>query len=319
MFTAIADFSDLDKTVANLVRALRPRTVNYIAALKAKKQVKKKYAERFKAQTNRGSKWQTAKREAEMMGGGKGFPLGPEPGFLTGTTYRSITAEADNNSGRVFPKGIWPKGSGQISPSRASGQVGYDPNTGTQTFEASSEGDHVDLCFKWSMASGLEYKFWGGGPPKYIEAQPMVNIRYGGVREIQWNFLNEDDVSSVRAVVDEMIRHNITGNISALKALYKRTIKDPKLHIRGEVIEAEAPVAVIAAGAESFKEVELNEMSQLINGQIADIRESMKGGRMTSWKQNYSGPSSINGVKDERRTSTGRISRAIKKRLRYLY
>ena len=279
MFTAVADFTELDNTVANLVAALHPKNVHGISALKGRKQVKKKYAERFKSQTRRGSNWQVAKREAELLSKGGGFPLGPEPGFLTGTTYKSIVAEADSSSGRIYPKGIWPKGVGQVSASRETGEAGYDPNTGESTFEGGSEAAHVALCFKWSMASGLEYRFWAGGAPKYVESQQMTTMRYGGVREIKWNFLNNDDVTQVCKAVEEMLRHNISGNRAALKGLYKRTATDPKLHIREELFDFQQPEE-LGAGKESFVEVEMDEMTQLLNSQIRDIQESVAGGRM---------------------------------------
>src|SRR3972149_3415723 len=104
------DWTEVDGAINRLITAIQPKHVHNLSAKTAYRQVKTKYPERWRSQVNTDSIWQQVKQE--IQGQGKGFGsfltglgFAGEPGFLTGTTYKSITAESDYRKGRVYPKG----------------------------------------------------------------------------------------------------------------------------------------------------------------------------------------------------------------------
>jgi len=196
------DFREVDATINRLITAMSPKMVNSLATRVARKQVKGKYAERFRTQTNSESNWQERKREA-ALGEGR-FPYGPEPGFLTGTTFNSITAESGQDGGKVFLKGMWPQGSGHVS--------------------MRDESNHVLACFKWST-EGLEFLFSDMARPKYPPPQKLDTIDYTseGGRKIEWMYLDDQDVDMVTKSVENLLLAAAENNPSLTKSLFEET------------------------------------------------------------------------------------------------
>lgn len=98
----IADFTDMDRVMGRLMSAMDEKRIHRVASKIARHQILKDYKDRWAELSPKKTRWQSRKKAL----------LGVGPGFLTGTTIRSITDEYDEHMGRVFLAGRWPQGSG---------------------------------------------------------------------------------------------------------------------------------------------------------------------------------------------------------------
>ena len=197
------DWTEVDRAMGRLMAAIQPKRIHAIAASVAKNQVISKYAGRWASQTD-DTRWQRTKKEIQDFAvgveGKKGFPLGIKPGFLTGTTFKSISMESDAQNGRVLLKGRWPQGSDCVA-SYMLQQLSEDGNE-----ENSSR--YPDKYFKWGP-DGLEFNLgWWGGSPKYVRSSDLKGMQY--VANQQWMYLDDEDIAKITDVLDRSLANAIT-------------------------------------------------------------------------------------------------------------
>lgn len=197
-FGIVANFKEIDETAGRLMAAMRPGNLHQVGANRAYQQVKGKYRKRFASQVNKQSQWQQWKSKAFGTS---------EPGFLTGTTYDSITPDFGEQEARVFLEGVWPKGNQQL--------VNVTDKGGVST------------CVKWG--EGGDFEFSGfylssqrGPGPWYVPSEKMENKFYGQRdidtrrkgKEIKFMFLDDEDISLVLGDMDKVLQGGINGDKS---------------------------------------------------------------------------------------------------------
>ncbi len=212
-YTLQIDYAEVNATMARVMGAMRPEAIHNVASRRAWYQVKTKYADRWKSQVNSESYWQQAKRGAnDGMSASDGMPLGSDPGFLTGTTFRAITANAGPGGGVVSLEGMWPEGTGCVTNSES--------------------------MFKWGDNSGLEYFIHhgyaaaagafnadkgapGSGGFTYIPKQNIATMKYESNAE--WMYLDGQDISLILKDIAGVINSKIQNRASMAQAVKDAT------------------------------------------------------------------------------------------------
>jgi len=214
-----ADLSEVSKAINNLVSVIAPANVHNLAGKRAFRQVKGKYAARFRAQVNEQSDWQLFKKDIPL-------PMGSDPGFFTGTTYNSIRWSADDDLCRVFLEGMWPQGSfawpeeseSPKKPGDTSGNLGAESpdrlsaadlesihsETG-QVHWGGKKGGKTNAVFV-NVPSSEGRGFYG-----YIKAEPLETKKYGKDGRIKFMYLDQEDVNLIRGDMEGMLRAAIQG------------------------------------------------------------------------------------------------------------
>lgn len=221
------DWTEVDGAINRLLTAVQPAHINNLAARTAWKQVKTKYPGRWRSQVKvsskgEGSWWQQAKQK--IQGEGKGFgsyltglDFAGKPGFLTGTTYRSITAESDYRRGRVYPKGRWPLG------------VDSDCANLPVTYESADGMLHTGsaMYFKWGndglefhLGPGYQYETEGDqASPSYRRDERMTEKKYFA----DWLFLDSEDIELVISNTSALFEYAIQNDQAGIRNLYRST------------------------------------------------------------------------------------------------
>jgi len=248
-FKISADYTDVNRVMSGLMAAMRPRPIHSLAARTALKQVKSKYAQRFASQVNTSSLWQQTKQQV-----GGFLPLGSDPGFLTGTTFKSLVAEASFVGGWVYPKGPWPQGSGSAKSVSATA-ASSDEWTG----------------FEWDE-KGVYAQPIGCRPLTFFSWPSMLRIEYGAFARkggIEWLFLDVQDVDVIMANLEAYFTCVIERNYAGLKAVFDRT----RYSGRSSEEAQEAPVdeAVVAEIISASTDPRVQRIEQHMKMPIAEV------------------------------------------------
>lgn len=188
MISASVDLSQFDVDTKRLMSALNERNIHALASRTARRQVMLKYPGRFKEQVNSGSNWQKSKQEVQSD-----LPLGADPGSLTGTTFRSISSSADDMTGEVFLRGMWPKRSGNASSDK--------------------------VMFEWG-SDGLDYRLKSGFTG-HTDSEDMSSIEYGKNGNLDWMYLDPQDIGQIRISIEKLMDAAVMGQ--STKAVFAAT------------------------------------------------------------------------------------------------
>lgn len=274
------DYKEVDEAIGRLMGALNTERLHAIGSITAFKQVKTKYAERFSKQVNYNSKWQQSKRQVEGD-----LPLGGRPGFLTGTTFNSISVDYDDKRGGVYLKGSWPKGSGRAALYRVT----------EGDAESSFKKTIADICFKWGEGFGLDFKL----PETSVyhkNPEEMINKKYGPdgdvflkrtgkalnieegkkSREIKFMYLDDEDIDIVISNLQKYIENTMEGNDAGVKGVFE-SLKLPK---KEDMLGVDIPGADIyqEAGKGQYETLESSTQSDIIYDSLKSLQQSFSGG-----------------------------------------
>ncbi|MCK5617320.1 hypothetical protein KAR91_86450 [Candidatus Pacearchaeota archaeon] len=212
------DYTQIDALMAKLNTALTNRNLTLVAGRRVYKQVKSKYAERWKRQTDNDSIYQRTKREAAALGG-TGFPNNnAEPGFLSGGTYRGIHLQNSELGAMVATADAWP---GKDQPSflanvpagHEEGSQGGGKNNWASWFCGSSKGVEFYINGGWNkMANRIS------DGPIYLDGKDKLS---DPAERVDWLILDNEDTSLVYRDVEKYLTGMIAGNTTLLKALFK--------------------------------------------------------------------------------------------------
>lgn len=277
------DWTEVDGAINRLITAIQPNHIHSLAAKTTWKQVKTKYPQRWRSQVNVNSIWQQVKQE--IQGQGKGFGsfltglgFAAKPGFLTGTTYKSITAEYDNRRGRVYPKGRWPQDPDCADlPSEYTDKEGQSKTGAVKYFKWGDDG------LEFYLGPGYQRKLEGDqASPSYRRDERMVNKEYYA----DWLFLDSEDIDLVMANVSSLLDSAMENNRAGITSLYRSvrfkdtpvTLEQAKEEVYGSV-EQEPQHIPYDINYNAHVDRYYDFMQDLIDEQESTIQELIKNER----------------------------------------
>lgn len=270
-------YDEIDKLMGKLNAALRNRNLTAVAGRRAYKQVKEKYPKRWKEQTRGGSIYQRTKKEAAAFGG-TGFPdNNAEPGFLTGATFRGIHLQNSELGSTVAPAGIWP---GKDQPSFEAGVPGGGGDE--QGGGLVKNGQSSWFC---GNNSGVEFYINGGWAkrahtfdmPTYLDSGSPLSEP---AEKVDWLFLDAEDKQLIERDVSSYLSGMITGNLSALKAMFEAQEYRKKKSKSVEQIETQLEAESIA-GVTEAPEIETEQLSGMVLVEIGKIQKRITSGQIS--------------------------------------
>lgn len=256
-FGIVANFKEIDETVGRLVSAMQPGNLHQVGASRAYRQTKGKYAARFAAQVKKGSGYQSFKKKIPVL------PHDGDPGFLTGTTFNSISQDFSDEEARIFLGGTWPQGKQHYPSGRAKEKQNplgpdaedrIDPNdvmSGDRAWPAKihwGPGDTVQLF-------GYVKRY------SHIASGKLGTFEYGPPsRRIQFMVLDSEDIDLIVGDMQQVLTAAIKG-------------QDSVRPTGGEKVEKVEEIPIPKAEAKALeKETEISEMGVSLQDEINRMR-----------------------------------------------
>lgn len=203
MLRAIVDTEEWDEMYGRVRRGLTPALMHLVASRAIAQNIRDTYDERWDHAMPEGvtGKYQVWK---DWLGAGS------QTGTLTGSSRRAITAEADDDLGKVFLAGNWPN-MPETEPLQTEFGEGGDVRTKEAGDKASTQALFYDETGVPSESFRAAAEHFGKEFAKFtVESVPFSSITYGDDRKtggpFTWFFATSDDISLAVGVIDDLIQ-----------------------------------------------------------------------------------------------------------------